>query len=130
MSLVMLLRDCRTLITAMQVYLNLKLLWLFKSSVQPVVCFLFHVFHVSLFTTDTMISLMLGYKSRVGLALSEYQIKPWPRICAAVLGGESAKLHPVNPHWHFSGLLRLGHEEQEGQKQNIRARFIRLNSPM
>lgn len=106
MSLLMLLRDCRTLITAMQVYLNLKLLWLFKSSVQPVVCFLFHVFTCQLVHhLDVTISLRLGYKSRVGRGLSECQIKPWPRVCARVLGGESVKLHPVNPHWHFSGFV-------------------------
>lgn len=76
MSLLMLLRDCRTLITAMQVYLNLKLLWLFKSSVQLVVCFVFHLFSCQLVHhLDVRISLGLGNKSRVGLGLSEYQIK-------------------------------------------------------
>lgn len=76
MILLMFLRDCRTLITAMQVYLNLKLLWLFKSSVQPVVYFLFHVFTCQLVHhLDVMISLGLGYKSSVGLGFNEYQIK-------------------------------------------------------
>lgn len=90
----------------MQVYLNLKLLWLFKSSVQPVECFLFHVFTCQLVHhLDVTISLGLGHEPRVGLELSECQIKLWPWICAHVLAAESVKLHPVNPHWHFSGFV-------------------------